>query len=68
MVQWFVIVNQILQAEESEWDEFGNDLYAIPEVAPQLGNPAVDASVASKIDEENKIKALVETPALDWSR
>lgn len=62
-------MNQILQAEESEWDEFGNDLYSIPEVAPaQLGIPVVDASAASKIDEENKIKALVETPALDWSR
>lgn len=62
-------MNHTLQEEESEWDEFGNDLYAIPDVTPpQLGNPGVDASAASKIDEENKIKALVETPALDWNR
>ena len=69
VTEWVVIVNQILQPEESEWDEFGNDLYAIPEMVPtQPSNPVVEVSPASKIDEENKIKALIETPALDWSR
>ncbi|XP_020267892.1 E3 ubiquitin ligase PQT3-like [Asparagus officinalis] len=54
--------------EESEWDVFGNDLYA-PEVVPtQSGNPGVDVSSASRIDEDDKLKALIETPALDWSR
>ncbi|XP_038987742.1 E3 ubiquitin ligase PQT3-like [Phoenix dactylifera] len=55
--------------EESEWDEFGNDLYAIPEVLPaQSGSPVVDVSPANKVDEDSKIKALIDTPALDWNR
>ncbi|XP_020251241.1 dihydrolipoyllysine-residue acetyltransferase component 4 of pyruvate dehydrogenase complex, chloroplastic-like [Asparagus officinalis] len=35
---------------------------------PQSGNPGVDVSSASRIDEDDKLKALIETPALDWSR
>ncbi|KAG5523827.1 hypothetical protein RHGRI_030727 [Rhododendron griersonianum] len=55
--------------EDSEWDEFGNDLYAIPEVLPmQASNPIQDASPPSKADEESLIKALIDTPALDWQR
>ncbi|XP_010917745.1 E3 ubiquitin ligase PQT3-like [Elaeis guineensis] len=55
--------------EESEWDEFGNDLYAIPEALPaQSIHPAVDVSPANKVDEDSKIKALIDTPALDWNR
>ncbi|XP_058105960.1 E3 ubiquitin ligase PQT3-like isoform X2 [Magnolia sinica] len=56
--------------EESEWDEFGNDLYAIPEVLPvQSGNPVQqDAPPPNKVDEDSKIKALIDTPALDWPR
>ncbi|EHA8586425.1 E3 ubiquitin ligase PQT3-like [Cocos nucifera] len=55
--------------EESEWDEFGNDLYAIPEVLPaQSSNPVVDVAPANKVDEDSKIKALIDTPALDWNR
>ncbi|KAG0503877.1 hypothetical protein HPP92_003949 [Vanilla planifolia] len=55
--------------EESEWDEFGNDLYSIPEVhTAQLNAQVADISPASKVDEQSKIKALVDTPALDWSR
>jgi len=70
VIQWVVMVNLLLQPEESDWDEFGNDLYAIPELIPtQLSNnPGVkNVSLSSKIDEDNKIKALIETPALDWS-
>ncbi|KAJ7944730.1 DWNN domain, A CCHC-type zinc finger protein [Quillaja saponaria] len=53
--------------EESEWDEFGNDLYAIPEVLPvQPSNPLPDAPPTNKEDEDSKIKALIDTPALDW--
>lgn len=56
-------------ADDSEWDEFGNDLYAIPESVPvQSSNPVQDAPPPSKIDEDSKIKALIETPALDWQR
>ncbi|PKA47049.1 E3 ubiquitin-protein ligase COP1 [Apostasia shenzhenica] len=54
--------------EESEWDEFGNDLYSIPDIHPaQSSVQVVDVSPAYKIDEESKIKALVDTPALDWN-
>ncbi|GMH26650.1 hypothetical protein Nepgr_028493 [Nepenthes gracilis] len=55
--------------ETSEWDdEFGHDLYAtIPEVTPvQSGSLILDAPPPSKADEDSKIKALIETPALDW--
>ncbi|XP_038995870.1 E3 ubiquitin ligase PQT3-like isoform X2 [Hibiscus syriacus] len=55
--------------EDSEWDEFGNDLYSIPETLPvQLSNPLPDAPPTDKADEESKIKALIDTPALDWQR
>ncbi|XP_010277117.1 PREDICTED: uncharacterized protein LOC104611647 isoform X2 [Nelumbo nucifera] len=55
--------------EESEWDEFGNDLYAIPEVQPvQSSNLVQDAPAPNKVDEDSKIKALIDTPALDWQR
>ncbi|KAH7833051.1 hypothetical protein Vadar_002693 [Vaccinium darrowii] len=55
--------------EDSEWDEFGNDLYAIPEVLPmQASNPNQDAPPPSKADEDSLIKALIDTPALDWQR
>ncbi|KAJ8492559.1 hypothetical protein OPV22_014280 [Ensete ventricosum] len=55
--------------EEYEWDEFGNDLYAIPEVNPaQASNPVLDVSPANMVDEDSKIKALIDTPALEWNR
>lgn len=58
-----------MQPEESEWDEFGTDLYAIPDVTPfQSVNPVMDIAPANKIDEDSKIKALIDTPALDWNR
>ncbi|KAF2313107.1 hypothetical protein GH714_009294 [Hevea brasiliensis] len=55
--------------EDTEWDEFGNDLYAIPE-APlvQSSNAVPDAPPTNKADEDSKIKALIDTPALDWQR
>ncbi|KAL1367747.1 hypothetical protein HN51_021866 [Arachis hypogaea] len=55
--------------EDSEWDEFGNDLYAIPDVPPiQSSNLIPEAPPTNKADEESKIKALIDTPALDWQR
>lgn len=58
-----------MQPDDSEWDEFGNDLYAIPEVLPvQSSNPVLDAPPPSKADEDSKIKALIDTPALDWQQ
>ncbi|KAK1419048.1 hypothetical protein QVD17_28204 [Tagetes erecta] len=53
----------------SEFDEFGGDLYEIPEVVPIMSNDQPhDASAASKDDEDSKIQALIDTPALDWKR
>jgi len=58
-----------LQPEDTEWDEFGNDLYAIPEVQPSLSCKLIrDASPPRKVDKDSKIKALVDTPALNWQR
>ncbi|XP_059641733.1 E3 ubiquitin ligase PARAQUAT TOLERANCE 3-like isoform X2 [Cornus florida] len=86
--------------DNSEWYDFGDDLYTIPEVQPvplvqcsnpiqdapplplvqcsnpiqdapslplvQCNNPFQDAPPLSDADEDKKIKALVDTPALDW--
>ncbi|XP_058764496.1 E3 ubiquitin ligase PQT3-like [Vicia villosa] len=53
--------------EDSDWDEFGNDLYSIPDQLPvQSVNLIPEAPPTSKVDEESKLKALIDTPALDW--
>ncbi|XP_019150253.1 PREDICTED: zinc finger CCCH domain-containing protein 18-like [Ipomoea nil] len=55
--------------DDLEWDEFGHDLYAIPETIPvQSSNPVQEAPPSSKADEESKFKALIDTPALDWQQ
>ncbi|KAF6162721.1 hypothetical protein GIB67_028990 [Kingdonia uniflora] len=57
--------------EEADWGEFGDDLYAtIPEMLPQIQSsvPMQDAPPPSRADEDSKIKALIDTPALDWNR
>lgn len=57
------------QPEYSEWDDFGDDVYAIPEVPPvQSSNPNAGAPPTNIADEESKIKALIDTPALDCLR
>lgn len=57
------------QPDDSEWDEFGNDLYAIPDVLPvQPSNPILDAPPTNRAEEDSKIKALIDTPALDWQQ
>lgn len=70
IVNCFCSLYWVPQNEDFEWDEFGNDLYAIPDVpAAQPSNPLPDAPpTISKVDEDSKIKALIETPALDWQR
>lgn len=62
--------SSIMKYPEDEWDEFGNDLYAIPEVHPvQSSNLNQDAAPPpNKADEDSKIKALVDSSALDWQR
>jgi len=55
-----------MQPEESEWDdEFGNELYVSDSVPYQTASLAVDAS-ENKVDEDSKIKALIDTSALDY--
>jgi E3 ubiquitin-protein ligase RBBP6 len=55
-----------LQHEESEWDdEFGNELYVSDSVPSQPACQAVDDS-ENKVDEDSKIKALIDTSALDY--
>jgi E3 ubiquitin-protein ligase RBBP6 len=52
-----------------DWDEFGNDLYSIPDQLPvQLSNMVPEATPTNKDDEDSKIKALIDTPALDWQQ
>ncbi|GAU32803.1 hypothetical protein TSUD_152520 [Trifolium subterraneum] len=53
--------------ENLDWDEFGNDLYSIPDQLPvQSSNMIPEATPTNKADEDSKIKALIDTPALDW--
>ncbi|PON43170.1 zinc finger protein [Parasponia andersonii] len=55
--------------DDSEWDDLGGDLYEIPEVVPvQPSNVLPEAPPTNKVDEDSKIKALIDTPALDWQR
>lgn len=58
------------QPEDSEWDEFGNELYAIPDVLPAQSSNVIPEvpPTTNKADEDSKIKALIDTPALDWQR
>ncbi|CAN6923033.1 unnamed protein product, partial [Brassica oleracea] len=57
-------------AAEDEFDEFGNDFYSVPAAtAVNYSNPGPDPAPADeKVDEETKLKALIDTPALDWQQ
>lgn len=56
-----------LQPYDSEWNGFWNDVNGTPEVPPvQSSNPTGEAPPTNIADEESKIKALIDTPALDW--
>ncbi|XP_042503452.1 E3 ubiquitin ligase PARAQUAT TOLERANCE 3-like isoform X2 [Macadamia integrifolia] len=53
--------------EELDLDDFGDDVYADPKVLPVWSsNPVVDAPCPSETDEDSRIMALVNTPALNW--
>ncbi|CAO2822383.1 unnamed protein product [Amaranthus hypochondriacus] len=50
-------------------DDFGNDLYAIPEMIPgHSSNPLQDSVPSSKADEDSKLKAFIENSSFDWQR
>ncbi|XP_050376169.1 E3 ubiquitin ligase PARAQUAT TOLERANCE 3-like isoform X2 [Argentina anserina] len=52
---------------EPDWDDLGGDLYDIPEVFPvQQSYAAPDIPPTNKADEDSKLKALIDTPVLDW--
>ncbi|XP_010440013.1 PREDICTED: E3 ubiquitin-protein ligase RBBP6-like isoform X2 [Camelina sativa] len=61
------IVTADITAAEDEFDEFGTDLYSIPD-APSIHSSHDPAPADDKVDEETKIKALIDTPALDWQQ
>ncbi|KAG9132029.1 hypothetical protein Leryth_017801 [Lithospermum erythrorhizon] len=54
--------------EDTEWDVFGSDLYDIPDGPPaaQTSNQVQSIPPPRKIDEDSKLQALIDTPALDW--
>ncbi|XP_072957678.1 E3 ubiquitin ligase PQT3-like isoform X2 [Typha angustifolia] len=53
--------------EQSTFDDFGEDMFAIPEVASeQTKNPVLNISTVDKAEEDMKINTLVNTPAIDW--
>ncbi|EOA15457.1 hypothetical protein CARUB_v10004124mg [Capsella rubella] len=56
-----------ISTAEDEFDEFGNDLYSIPD-AQSIHSSHVPAPADDKVDEEAKLKALIDTPALDWQQ
>ncbi|AEE83885.1 DWNN domain, a CCHC-type zinc finger [Arabidopsis thaliana] len=62
-------MNNVITADaspvEDEFDEFGNDLYSIPD-APAVHSNNLCHDSAPADDEETKLKALIDTPALDW--
>ncbi|WOL17002.1 hypothetical protein Cni_G25790 [Canna indica] len=58
-----------MHPEDYEGDDvFGNDPYAPSVINPAQTNIVSDVSNANKVDEDSKIKALVDTPAIDWNR
>ncbi|XP_011621452.1 E3 ubiquitin ligase PQT3-like isoform X1 [Amborella trichopoda] len=63
-------LSQMKLPDESEWDEFGNDLYAIPEPIQVLSSQSSQAQEAlpSKADEDSRIKAFINSTASDWQR
>lgn len=54
--------------DDSEWDEFGNDLYSLPEVPQAIQTTHSQPVFTNKADEDSKIKALVDSTALEWQR
>ena len=57
-----------MQHDDSEWDEFGNDLYSLPEVPQAIQTTHSQPVFTNKVDKESKIKDLVDSTALEWQR
>ncbi|AET00990.1 E3 ubiquitin ligase PQT3-like [Medicago truncatula] len=54
--------------EKLDWHEFGNDVYSIPDQLPLQSSTMIPDALTNKADEDRKIKALIDTPALDWQQ
>ncbi|KAF9622306.1 hypothetical protein IFM89_031109 [Coptis chinensis] len=51
----------------SEGDDFGDDVYTVPEVVAVRCNYVVQDTLAlEKADKDRKIKAMIESSALEW--
>eukprot|EP01018_Ginkgo_biloba_P034838 Gb_41215 [translate_table: standard] len=59
--------HQIKSPDDSEWDEFGNDLYSLPEEF-QVQKIHTQQALINKVDEDNKIRAFVDSSASEWQR
>nr|CAD1841669.1 unnamed protein product [Ananas comosus var. bracteatus] len=58
----------ILQYEQPDFGDFGDDIYTTIEAASEMPkDPLPNIVTTDKTEEERKIKALVDTPAIDWS-
>ena len=55
-----------MQPDDSEWDEFGNDLYSLPEVPQAIQTTNSQLVFTNKANKDSKIKALVDSTALEW--
>ena len=55
-----------MQPNDSEWDEFGNDLYSLPEVPQAIQTTNSQSVFTNKANKDSNIKALVDSTALEW--
>ena len=51
---------------DSEWDEFGNDLYSLLEVPQAIQTTNSQSVFTNKANKDSNIKALVDSTALEW--
>jgi len=55
-----------MHPNDLEWDEFGNDLYSLPEVPQAIQTTNSQSVFTNKANKDSKIKALVDSTALEW--
>ena len=55
-----------MQPDDLEWDEFGNDLYSLPEVPQAIQTTNSQSVFINKAKKDSNIKALVDSIALEW--
>ena len=55
-----------MRLDDSEWDEFGNDLYSLPEVPQAIQTTNSESVFTNKANKDSKIKVLFDSTALEW--